>query len=113
MNNVHEYPGLRPYTAKSLYIRLVPLDAGKNKHAAHEWYVVDEPESDRLSYALRLSIGPSFRITCSRLSSAAFILCDKLSRTTRRCAIYIEELSQAAGLAQKKSIAPRKFTIII
>jgi len=105
MNNVHEYPGLRLYTAKSLYIRLVPLVARKNKHAVHEWYVVDEPDSDRLSYALRSSIGPSFRITCSSLSSAAFISCDKLSGTTRRCAIYIDELSQAAGLAQEKYCA--------
>ena len=93
------------YIRQSLYIRLVPLDARKNKHAAHEWYVVDEPDSDRQSYALRSSIGPSFRITCSRLSSAAFNSCDKLSGTTRRCAIYIDELSQAAGLAQKKYCA--------
>ena len=63
--------------------------------------MVDEPDSDRLSYALRSSIGPPFRITCSSLSSAAFISCDKLSGTTRRCAIYIDELSQAAGLVQE------------
>ena len=83
MNNVHEYPGLRLYTAKSLYIRLVPLVSRKNKHAVHEWYVVDEPDSDRLSYALRSSIGPSFRITCSRLSSVALTACDKLGGTAR------------------------------
>ena len=101
------------YIRQSLYIRLVPLDARKNKHAAHEWYVVDEPDSDRQSYALRSSIGPSFRITCSRLSSVALTSCTSSAEQPVDVSYNIDELSQAAGLAQKKSIAPRKFTIII
>jgi len=71
------------YIRQSLYIRLVPLDARKNKHAAHEWYVVDEPDVVRLSCAFRSSIGPFFRIACSRLSSVALTSCDKLGETAR------------------------------
>lgn len=75
--------------------------------------MVDEPDVVRLSCAFRPSIGPFFRIACSRLSSVALTSCTSSAEQPVDLSYNIDELSQAAGLARKKKMySTRKFTIL-
>lgn len=66
--------------------------------------MVDEPDVVRLSCAFRSSIGPFFRIACSRLSSVALTSCTSSAEQPVDVSYNIDELSQAAGLARKKNV---------
>lgn len=63
--------------------------------------MVDEPDAVRLSCAFRSSIGPFFRIACSRLSSVALTSCTSSAEQPVGVSYSIDELSQAAGLVQE------------